>query len=159
MTTDSWLPIATLVLGYIGRIAQEWLRDRRADAKERRRRREDFERDALVELQDVLFSLARNCGAAYHQDAMTYRASGTWGRAQLPAELDQEHFTLNRRAGMLRERAFDPALRDLIDEFKSHVAACGIARDKSTADVEMDLMGKASDRANRRLGELLRALY
>jgi len=159
MATDFVLPVVTLVLGYLGREFQESMRARRAEAKERRRRREDFERDALVELQEVLFSLVRNAGRAYNADLATFRQTGRWGRALLPEELDREHFTLNRRAGILRERVFDAALRSLVDEIRGQVAAAGIARDKPTADSAMDVMAAAFDRGNRSLGDRLRALY
>ena len=156
---DAWVPVATLVLGYVGSLATEWIRDRRMAEQKRRARREDFERDALVELQQTLFDFIRSAGEAGHLDLMNFRKTGQWGHSLLPTELDERFFKLGQRVGVLRERIFDKELRDLVDDVKKHAVAASLARSESQSDAELVAMGDTFEKANRRLGELLRALY
>jgi len=48
------LPIITLIVGYLGSLYTEHRRDRRADLRERQRRRSEFQRQVILGLQDDL---------------------------------------------------------------------------------------------------------
>ena len=41
-------------------------------------RRNAFQRQTLLDLQEALMKLGRTCGQMHHQDVMTYRQTGEW---------------------------------------------------------------------------------
>jgi hypothetical protein len=59
MNSDTWLPLATLVLGWAGAQVTEMIRDRRTTTRERLARRAELQRTTLLELQDALAVLWR----------------------------------------------------------------------------------------------------
>src|SRR5438477_6954523 len=85
MPTEVWLPLATLFVGYGLSLLTEWVRDSRARARdtETRRvtrdelrgdRRDDFQRETLLRLQDALFDLSRSVGAIHVEDRTRFKA-------------------------------------------------------------------------------------
>lgn len=104
LSSQIWLPIVTLALGYVFSLVTEAFRDRRQSRRERDARaaeREDarasleqeradrrnqFQRETLLELQEVLHDLGRAFGREYHQDAMTAKAAGKWDPAPFLGE-------------------------------------------------------------------------
>jgi hypothetical protein len=94
ISSNVWIPIATLLLGYIASLVTEALRDRRLSDREREaraaereavreshereriERRKDFQRETLLHLQDVLLQLVRTFGEEHNQDVMLSRKAG-----------------------------------------------------------------------------------
>jgi hypothetical protein len=58
MKAETWLPLATLVLGWAGAQLTELFRDRRTSSRERRTRQEAAQRATLLDLQDTLLELS-----------------------------------------------------------------------------------------------------
>lgn len=96
---QSWLPTFVGVIGVIAggvlTMVSAWLADRRLMARDRERRREerherlvarrnDFQRETLLALQDACQKLLRNAGAALVSDVIAHGTGGEWQRQQLP---------------------------------------------------------------------------
>lgn len=79
----------------------------------------NFQRETLLELQDLLYSLNRNFGKARHADEMKFRETGRYGRDQLPGSLSDEFTELLTEIHRLRVRIFDPELRNAINDYAS----------------------------------------
>jgi hypothetical protein len=108
----------------------EALRDRRQSARERQakdderaaakdvadeaedRRRRDFQRETLLELQEVLHDLARAYGAEHFADLKHGRETGSWyPKVMLEEEINKQGFEANRRSNILVARIDDEELR------------------------------------------------
>jgi hypothetical protein len=88
----SWLTtLLSVIAGGALTIASGWLADVRQTARDRERRREetrerflvrrnDFQRENLLELQSFLQKLVRTTGAMHHINQMAYRQAGKWQR-------------------------------------------------------------------------------
>jgi len=82
----SVVALLSAVVGYIGAMVTEYLRDSRARAREREARdasrrerlqvrRSDFQRETLLNLQEAVMHLARACGRMHHHDEDVHGAS------------------------------------------------------------------------------------
>lgn len=117
------LPIATLILGYVGSLITEMVRDKRAAAAEKERRRAEFQRETLLEVLDGIFAMGRAVGAIHHQDLMADRRDGVpYGHGQIGSDLNQSAFGASVRLSILAQRIDDDDARRLVSEFKSATA-------------------------------------
>lgn len=96
ISSQTQLPIVTLALDYVSSLVTEAFRDRRQSRREREaiaaeredarasheqervHRRNQFQRETLLELHEILHSLVRAYGEEHHQDAMTAKNAGKW---------------------------------------------------------------------------------
>lgn len=179
MSREVWLPLATLVLGYVGSLFTESLRDRRVERREtlmynaeiadRRANREaDFQRETLLRIQDALFTLGQ--ATTFHQFhfmAATRRGKREtpprdvpWGNeAEVPDDMGKQFQESVSELILLTVRVADDDLRGLIEEFRSHSTAVILADGE---DAAFEAAAKADDdykAANERLGQLLRERY
>ncbi len=146
-----------LVIGYPLRPLGDWLQDIRSSAKERRRRREDFQRDTLLALQGNLIQLDRAASAALRANPLQLHSLAHPAIAAQSAEgqgLEQALIGVK----MLRVRVNDADLRTSVLEFEGAAEAAAHPPAPDQVVPRVDAMRAAFDRANERLGELLRGL-
>ena len=137
----SWFPAFTALLGsllgFVTAVVSEWLKDRRASAREREareaerrmrlsERRRNFQRETLLPLQDAVAKLTRAAGRINHLDKMTYYSTGKWGGFQLPADLDDDAHYANVTLMVLTSRVRDDCIRKMVNTFRSHASCVGI---------------------------------
>lgn len=169
MKTGIWIPLLTFVLGYVGRSVSEWVQDRRTVTREREardssrrerllERREKFQEETLLNLQESLCQLMRGAGAAHHQDVMAYKQSGKWLKQLLPPDLDEMLRDAQARTSMLMVRAQDDRLRELVEGLKKLEVGVTLARTPSESEGALKSMGELYEECNFRIGELLRGL-
>jgi hypothetical protein len=161
----------TLVAGYAGSLATEALRDRRAAEREERRhtaeragvienRRAEFQREALLALQDAGARLARGIGATHHFDLMTYRTSGgAWGRTSLPDDLNRNEHEAIVDFNKYMVRGLDGSTRAVSLTFLESAGGVAVANSEADAQQSMRLFSKAYGRFQDLVGEQLRSLY
>jgi hypothetical protein len=137
-TVPNWLallglvvPAATGLAGYVLAGRNERARDERAAAREamarrasvRERldeRRHAFQRETLLELQDALQHLVRCTARMILHDQKTLKEHGTL--TLLGEELNEESYEIGVATRRLQERVLDAALRDAVEQFRSHVS-------------------------------------
>jgi hypothetical protein len=171
MGTDYWLPLATLVIGFGGASINEWLRDRRQEKREasareaeralrREERRDEFQRQALLELQEAGVDLGRSVAKAHRHDLREQRESGKeWAALRLGRELDEENRLASLRARMLEERILDDELRDLVQQYIELSNEVLVAPSEAVAVAEFGALLSSNASMQARLGILLRQLY
>jgi hypothetical protein len=168
--TNVWLPIVTLVLGYAGSLATEAVRDKRQESREERAhtrsrlevqvdRRADFQRDTLLRLQDALARLARAGGAIHSHDVIASREAGRWKATLLPDDLSHDVFRATVDTNLMVVRVEDSVLRDLVLQTRNPATLISLATSEEESVARMDAMAAAFEKANERLGLLLRELY
>src|ERR1700745_2000812 len=120
ITTSSWFPVLTLLIGFATKSLMDWLQHRHTAKREREareavrrdqlfERRTSFQRETLLALQEASMQLARSVGAIHHQDEMAYRSSGKWSKQLLSDELDEGNRLAQARTGMVGARGRDRA--------------------------------------------------
>jgi hypothetical protein len=57
-----WFPVVTLVAGAVLGYLADFLRETKADSRQRKQARRDFDRQTLIDFQDALANLARATG-------------------------------------------------------------------------------------------------
>lgn len=170
MAPEIWIPIATLILGYVGSLVTESFRDKRLATRERlaseaereefrTRRRDDFQRETLIELQDALLEVARQAGDLYHWDLKQHRETGQWGRNPSPSDMDEIARRAHAKASALRVRVLDDELRKLVDEMTRTAVMIALAKSPIDAGGLLHEMSDKLVEVNERLGALLRNLY
>jgi len=179
-TLSYWLPLITAILGFLFGGLSEWLRDRRAHRRElesqertavREReardalrrdqlmeRRNNFQRETLLELQIEMAKLMRATGEANHHDVMAHRAEGEWQRQLYPAELDTRIHVGMTKGTMLGVRIRDELVRELVTEMKSECARTVHCKSEQEAEHAINEASSYYVKLNDRIGELLRKL-
>lgn len=171
--TPSWLsvvlPIITLLIGYGTKSISDWIEYKRTTERDREmreavrrgqmlERRISFQRETLLELQEISIQLARSIGAMHHQDIIAHHKTGKWQKQLYPNDLDEAHRLAQARTTVLGVRVRDELVRELLAQFKQstvEVTGCGT---ENEARQHMTDMGSLHDALNERIGEMLRKL-
>jgi hypothetical protein len=178
ISQDVWLPLLALVLGYVFSLLTEAFRDRRQTARERQargdereavkaahveadeRRRRDFQRETLLELQEVLHDLGRTYGAEHHVDIMNVRRTGSWRpRPLLSEEISKMSQEANKRSNILLARVDDDLLRGFVRDMKDGGGGILLAKSEDQSSEALARSSDAFELANQRIGDLLRLVY
>lgn len=175
----AWLAIATGGIGIVGGLGVEGLRGRlelkklrESGAQEQRRlrdeRRDDFQRETLVSMQDAYVALAGQAARVYLADQEEYREVGTWGRRRLPEDIGGESsLDVGRNYNRLAARVLDDQLRELLYAFKDVCnrldmpAMPGRLDDaaRATAEAAAVEMASLTAQVDATLGVAIRQLY
>ena len=161
--------VAALVVGGLLSLAGGWLSDWRLTARERERRREErndrfferrdeFQRDTLLQLQNASQKLLRNAGAMLHQDIVAYRTSGVWQKQMLPDNLSEDGLKLNTEAMLLASRVHDEEVRNLTGKLREEIVTVSLAPGEAEAENRMGRSAEIQRELIERTGHLLRQL-
>ena len=164
-----WLPVATLILGYLAKSFEDWVQYKRTVARERETRLEArrdqravsriaFQRDTLLQLQDAMQKLSRATGRARHLDYVSYRTTNVWRMELLPADLDEEILASQTQTSLLSSRVRDDRVRELVDALKSRSADVLTSSDEASASHSMLQMMDINNELHGRIGELIRSI-
>jgi len=147
--------ITTLITGRYSRKLQQ-----DAISHERSERAREFQRNNLLELQDVLSSHMRLVARAHLEDIKSFRDSSNESqRPLLSDELDQELSLSNRRLTILTERVADDPLRENIKALSSEMFSVIIAKSKSESNEAIQKLAFMFKNTMESLGFVLRASY
>jgi hypothetical protein len=153
------VPALTGLVGYFLAGRNEEARDKRAAERERvareavrDERREDerhyFQRDTLLELQDVLQREARVAASIIQHDQATLKSRGSF--TGMPAELNDESYDVGVVVNRLRVRVTSDELRDAVSDIHGFVSSLSVPAGSLLA-MEPD---EASIRLKEHLNEL-----
>ena len=166
----SWLATtASVIAGGVLTMLAAWLGDRRITERDRERRREerrerlvtrrnDFQRETLLALQDASQKLLRNTGASLHQDVVAHRTTGTWQRQQLPDDLSNDRLRLTTETMLLASRVRDDEVRALADRLRTQTAVVGLSSGENEAESRMMAAADTQGALIQRIGEIVRGL-
>ncbi len=167
--TSVWLPIITFLGGFGSKGLLELLQDRRSVAREREGRqaerqaiiedkRNEFQHETLIELQDACVKLIRLSGRANIHDVTEHRKTGRWQAVELPPELDQDSLTINQSVSKLIVRVRDGRVRQLAKDLSSSCAGVAVAQSEARSDSALRQASETSTKLHERIGEVLRGL-
>lgn len=165
-----WLATTVSVIaGGLLTMLAAWLADQRLTERDRERRREerrervvtkrnDFQRETLLSLQNASQKLLRNTGASLHQDVMAHRATGKWQKQQLPSDLSNDHLLLITETMLLASRVRDDGVRAFADRLRTQTSVVGLSSGKSDAENRMLAAADTQQALIQRIGEIVREL-
>ena len=167
--TAGWFPVVTTLAGFIAGALTEWFRDWHATRREHQARKAkrtddlfdrqvEFQRQTLLDLQEAIAQLGRATGAIHHQDDMAFRRTGRWERRPVGEDLSEEHRKAVIRTSMLCVRARDDEVRKLVDQLRTECTHALMAGGPEEAGQVMASAMKVFERANDRIGAVLRQL-
>lgn len=167
MTTETWLPLVTLVVGYVGHAVEEWIKGKGIRRREREareyetnlkicERRVEFQRETILNLQDALSTFIRATGQTHHQDVVAYKERRQWGRQLVGSELSERYRLSVIKVNQLRVRIQDRLLRELVAEVKTESTASVFSKSREASGEAMLRRSTAYDKCNERIGELIR---
>ena len=153
-----WFPVLALILGYVLKVASDWIQDRRTFRRERSARRVSFQRQTLLDLQEAIMKLLRATGAIHHQDVMNCRSGGQWQKTLVSEEWSDKFALANAQTTMLSVRVLDERVRELVSRVKSSASSAGMSRNETESNEHMALLQASFEVLNERVGEVMRTL-
>jgi hypothetical protein len=161
MDSNTWLPVATLVLGAALGYVAEWHKERRGEARDRRARRVALQRQAIVELVATAWALYQG-SVKHHVWARVYhREAGQWPTGDTPVfSLAEEHetYAVLARLRTLLVQIDDRELRDTTKALEDFGIKMLAARSPEQGDASrvqaVDALKEIEERARILLAEL-----
>jgi hypothetical protein len=145
--------VVIFVLGYFGRVLQDLFRDMRS----REQRRKDFQRETLLVHQEILFEYTTAVGEVHNRRVAASQRTGEWDTQQVFDEEIRNKVVL--KLIKLIVRVADDELRRLILEAQQSIDRILVADSRDAATRAMHESLQPIEKANTRLGEVLRGLY
>lgn len=154
---DWYLVVAAVVLGQFALLAIEFLRSQMERWQRRRDHNNDFQRETLIELQDVIHRFVLGISLILHnmEREKTGEQPHKWKALGDPGEMTQ---AAGPRIAILAERVKDDKLRELVNGLQTGYGVLPHSRTEQELAETLDGIRRIQRVANRRIGELLRAL-
>jgi hypothetical protein len=127
--------------------------------QERTDRREAFERETLLALQDAISDLRQVTMRDYERKVVLMAEQGPWPNPSMSLLLTNGWIEANERLIALRARAFDEELQKLVAGFGDATALAMTAQTQSDAEEWIVQAGSRLEEVNRRISELLPRLF
>lgn len=172
MLWQTLIPIITLVLGGVLQYLGQWGTDARAQraAREsrdadrdraRQERRETFELDHLLRLNEALLRFGRATGRVHFHDSMVAKQSGEYGSHLLPTEVSDESHSAGREVLSLMHLVLDDDLRELVETAHGKLSGMGVLMRTSVERGTAAMLDatEAQDAAMRAIGARVRRIY
>jgi hypothetical protein len=162
METQVWLPIVTLFLGLGAGYLVDWHKEKRATAREREDRWHTFQREAILEAQDLLWEFYRWNWMIDTINRRHFEATGQWPQGdevQYPGSVVMPKFDTDARMTALQSRIDDELLVDIIAGFRHYSGQISEARDLESSDAALDGMMDAMGLFDARTRDVLPGLH
>lgn len=121
-------------------------------------RRNETQRELLINLQDVVHDLMRHTSAMHLADRAASRKMGMWSRPQLPEDLNQMTFETRALLTKLVVRVRDEEMRRLIQELRVESVKVGHASSENESEAYLSDTVRVYETLNERIGATIRKL-
>jgi hypothetical protein len=164
-----WFPIVTLIVGWVLKSISDAYEHRRTLEREREgravgrrdqlaERRNNFQRQTLLELQEAISDIARTTASMHLGDLKSVKQTGEWQKHLYPEDLDEKSMLAFRKTSILNSRIRDEVLRKAVNQFKGHAANVTDSGSQGISVFEFQKMAEVFEQVNERIGQLLRQL-
>jgi gas vesicle protein len=126
---------------------------------DRAERSRAFQRETLLNTQDIVQDLMRLMARAYIADMSAHRQSGQWGRNMLPDELNESMLIANRKMIAYVERVADDSLRSTLKNLHGQISRVGQSESSALAEAAFQTVGPSFEAAMTQFGSALRGYY
>jgi hypothetical protein len=157
--------IGAAIAGAISRWRVQLVTARERKAQEMRReqermdRREAFERDNLLALQNVISKMRQGILRDYEHKTALMAERGSWPEPSASVLLSSDLLEADDRLILLRARVLDQELQQLVDLFGEATARAMTAESQTEADDSIVQAGVQLAEINGRIGALLPRLF
>lgn len=171
MADAGWEALAGVAVGIIGKGLWDWWlatgkvkaeREARAEARRDKliERRDDLQRQTLLELQPVILAMARAYAKGLFHDLKAFREQDarTWGASQWPGDVAEEARVAQAQVTLLRSRVRDDALRELIVRFSKAYTAAAMAKDEGASAQQENQAAHMLTELQDRIGQTIREM-
>jgi hypothetical protein len=131
-------------------------REEAASARERESRRRDFQRDTLLELQQVIVDFMRVYGRMEVVRRVAFNETGVWGNGPLPEDVNEGSRERLVRVYLLVERLDNADLRESVVEYARDLVQMSLCRDEREAQSIMTLAADRYPQIQHAVGQALR---
>lgn len=163
---DSLATTLSVIAGGALTMASGWLADRRLTERDRERRREelhvqlairrnDFQRETLLNLQVASQRLLRTTGAMHHLDLLEFRATGK-RCMEFPDDLSDGYLQQITETMLLASRVRDEEVRGLADRLREHTSVVCVSMNEGEAKNRMMAAFNTQQALVLRIGQLVR---
>jgi hypothetical protein len=169
MNPESWGFIGTLIGAIVGASAsilttkinsKNAIRIQEETEKNARKERfRNFQRDNLLELQEILSLTFRLIAKAHLQDLENYKKGTNWTESKLNTELDNEIADSFRELSIKTERIDNDELRNEISKLRRKMTECLTADSYEAGQGKLISLIKKFDTEMPKLGKELRSNY
>jgi hypothetical protein len=179
-TAVSWLTLIPALGGFFAGWLTEWFRDERARKREhetaeairqrereardaarreqRFERRNSFQRQTLLDLQETLHRMLRAEGQMNHLDVMATREGLKWHDRGYPEELSNESHDANVKCMLLVVRMRNDAIRKLAEDVRTKVNSILFFNNETDSRRALSDAGELFGSLNELIGKELRQL-
>jgi hypothetical protein len=127
--------------------------------QERRDRRDTFQRETLLAVQDAVTDLWKATIAIYDRSVGETRGGGSWPQRPDPVALPNEWIEVDGRLGVLAARVFDSQLSTLLIDLRTQSLRAVTAAAQDEAFKKVGEQGSLTWKVNGRIGDLLPELF
>ena len=152
------LTIFALVIGAALTIVLDIARGQLVRKQRKQDRRDDFQHQTLLALQDAVYAHARNLAEIIHFERMEHIRAGGWRSQRLPDKLNNTDYEGRLQISMLSVRIQDDMVRRLIGEYTEAEGSAVTAFSLEDAEEANNRANNVRKQANDQIGELLRGL-
>jgi hypothetical protein len=150
-----WVPVVTLVIGFLLAQVADVLRERRTNAQRVAEQERRFQFDTMVELQDALHGMYAEAAMIFTRHEEQWKKSARWMEGALGDELSETGRLARARVTVLRVRLQDSALLGAIDSYRATHTALVAATTREAAVAKLVDFDSRFDELNKRIGELI----
>ncbi|WP_439365492.1 hypothetical protein ACNJYD_04390 [Bradyrhizobium sp. DASA03005] len=156
MSQEVWLPLASLVVGFLiklvsDRVQNGWNLERERIAREaiareqRLARKIEVQRQALLDLQEAAASLVRATAIGSFHDITSHRETGLWAKNKWPDEANSGHLIAQNKVARALSIIRDSSIRDQANQIKALAAKVAMARSEEESERGMERLAAASE--------------
>jgi hypothetical protein len=162
---NSFLPIITLIIGLIVKPITDWIdytrtREHERDVREETRRdqlyerRNTFQRQTLLDLQEANWQLLVATTEAATARAAEFKRTGSWTEFTLANSGEQIRLAI-ARAGILEVRVSDKSVRELMEKAAICAREAFAIKNEQHLAAQVQSLTGIFDKINERIGDLL----
>jgi hypothetical protein len=157
--------LGAVVTGFVTLRQAELATQREREARqalreqERQDRRDNFQRETLLALQDVLSELHTAVGREQDRMLTAEAEQGAWPVKPVELPLPEDFMKAHREITKLRARVFDQELRDLMRDIRDGSTQILIAHDRETSMLHVRRVDKLVGRLHDRVIVLFAELF
>ncbi|MFI8979360.1 hypothetical protein [Ectopseudomonas khazarica] len=150
--------LASVLTSFLAFKNQAWLHKKNTE-QERDSKRRDFQRETLLELQDVIHDLMRLITQGHLEDVKAHLLGGEWGKNFISEEINEGQRLARRKLIILIERVADNKLRENLKELNRALPSQSNTPSMEHAEIEIYDSASRVTKVMSHLGEVLRAQY
>ncbi len=150
--------LASMITTILSTRNSAWLH-KQAVEQEKEERKRAFQRETLIELQNVMHDLMRLITQAHLEDAKAHYAGGIWGKNLLSEEVSSGQRLARRKLVILIERIANDELREKLKIVNGELSNSTDSGDLMDSEYKLHAAASKVTNVMEHIGQVLRSQY